>query len=112
MSNPTEIVNLNTVIFPKFNPNQLEFFAEMIKLTQQDRLRLDPRALSHELFCLQWNSLEAMEGVYKWLIDAHHAIVASEAEERAGKDSYNPQGKVDLAGNQVQEEVQPFNSTF
>lgn len=115
MKDHAEIVDLNQLTFPKFNSEQIEFFKGMIQILKNDRLQLDPRTVKPKYFQLQWNSLEAMEGTYRWLIDANFAVIQAEADERVGKEAYNPQKTIDLAGNQVlidNASVNENNSTF
>jgi hypothetical protein len=106
-----ELPNLDTIHFPKFNTEQIEFFNKMILLLQQDRLVLDPRSTDSTHFNLQWNSLESMELTYKWLIESNYAVIEAETEERIGGNTYSPQEKLDSAG-ESDTEVLDNNLTF
>jgi hypothetical protein len=105
--------SLSDIKFPKFNPEQLEFFQQMIELTREDRLQLEPRKADFELFQLQWNGLESMEATYKWLIAGHFAIVNAEVEERVGQGTYDPQQKLEESSGVGQSTgVENNNVTF
>lgn len=86
-----EKLSLDKIHFPKFNPEQLIFFNEMRKLTQQDILDLDPGKGDFAQYQLAFVSLKAMEQTYTWLIEYNNAILNAERKERIDGEEYNPQ---------------------
>jgi hypothetical protein len=84
-------LDLNQIQWPKFSPPQLLFFAQMIRIYQQDRLNIDPASLPKKVFDLQWVSLQSMENTFKFLIDGNNAVVEAERDERINGSGYNPQ---------------------
>lgn len=93
-TNTNTNITIDSLKVPKFSQEQLDFFQNFITLLQQDRLQLDPASMDKHKYDLAYVSLRGSELQFKWIIDAHYAIVQAETNERLFNKDYDPESEM------------------
>lgn len=86
---PSTSIAIDDIHFPKFTGEQLQYFADMVLFTKQERLNLDPNKMPHRIHCVRYASLISIENTYQHIIDCQNLILNAEQAERLEEVPFN-----------------------